>query len=173
VLPEYRGYDGVVGAPTYEGARRDAAAALAATTGRFHVRPESIFYYGHSLGSAVATELAADNPPHALILESPFTSARDMAGRMPVAGLTLFWKAISRVHYRTVERVSELDVPVYVAHGKRDVVVPARMGAAVYEAARKKGALLMVPEAGHNDVPLVGGDEYWRWLGKAVGSGAH
>jgi fermentation-respiration switch protein FrsA (DUF1100 family) len=171
VLPEYRGYDGMAGVPTYEGARRDAAAALAAMVDRFHVPPGNLFYYGHSLGTAVATELAAEDPPRALILESPFTSARDMAARMPVVGLTCFWRAISRVHYATVERVASLDVPVSVAHGERDVIVPARMGTAVYAAARRKGELLVVPEAGHNDVAAVGGDDYWRWLARAVGAG--
>jgi fermentation-respiration switch protein FrsA (DUF1100 family) len=172
VLPEYRGYDGVAGVPTYEAARRDAEAALAATVEKFRVPAEGVVYYGHSLGTAVATELASAHAPRALILESPFTSARDMAARMSVVGVTFFWRAISRVHYTTVERVASLDVPVSVAHGERDVIVPARMGKAVYEAARRKGELLMVHEAGHNDVAAVAGDDYYRWMAKATGLGA-
>ena len=168
VLPEYRGYDGLAGVPTYEGARLDAAAALAATTERFALSPSAIVYYGHSLGTAVATELASTHRPRVLLLESPFTSAQDMAARWPIAGLGFFWGMISRVHYTTAARVAELDVEVHVAHGERDIIIPARMGRDVHRAARRKGALLLLPAAGHNDVPVAGGDAYWRWVRAAV-----
>src|SRR4051812_21779682 len=79
VLPEYRGYDGLLGTPTYEGAALDAIAALDASQQRFHLPPSEMIFYGHSLGSAIATELATTSPPRALLLESPFTSAREMA----------------------------------------------------------------------------------------------
>jgi uncharacterized protein len=172
VLPEYRGYDGLTGKPTYAGAGLDAAAALDATTERFHVKPGEMIYYGHSLGTAVATELATEAPPQALLLEAPFTSARDMAGRMPVVGLRLLWRAISRVHYETMDRVTKLDVPVHVAHGERDMIIPVGMGRGVYAAARRKGGLLIIPEADHNDVPIAGGDAYWRWFAEAVRPGS-
>jgi fermentation-respiration switch protein FrsA (DUF1100 family) len=173
VLPEYRGYDGLAGSPSYEGARLDATAALAATRERFHLSPGEMIFYGHSLGSAVATELASSAPPRALLLESPFTSARDMAARMPIVGLRFFWRAISRVHYETQDRVAKLEVPVSVAHGARDLIIPAKMGRAVFDAARKKGGLLIVAEADHNDVPIAGGDAYWEWFAKALRGGSH
>ena len=64
--------------------------------------------------------------------------------------------------------VRSLDAPVWVAHGERDMIVPARMGRAVYDAAKKKGRLLILPGASHNDVEDVGGEEYWQWLEGAV-----
>lgn len=173
VLPEYRGYDGLAGVPTYPGAALDAVAALRATERRFQIRAEQMTYYGHSLGTAVAAELAAVHPPAALVLESPFTSAREMASRLPFFGLGFFWKLISRVHYQTATRVRQLEVPVHVAHGELDVIIPVRMGRSVYDAALKKGALLLVGEAGHNDVPAAGGASYWRWIGEALREGPH
>lgn len=168
VLPEYRGYDGLGGVPTYAGASLDAEAALAATCECFGVRPADIAYYGHSLGTAIASELAAVAPPRALILESPFTSAREMATRWPIVGLRLIWNRISRVHYDTVGRVSAVDSEVHVAHGERDIIIPSRMGLSVHAAARRPGNLLLVPDAGHNDVAAAGADEYWRWFGEAL-----
>lgn len=168
VLPEYRGYDGLAGVPDYEGAARDARAALAATCAEFGVVSTDLVYYGHSLGTAIAVELATVDPPRTLILESPFTSARDMTSRWPIVGLGFFWRAISRVHYDTKQKVSSLDVPVHVAHGERDIVVPARMGRAVHAAARRPGRLLILPEAGHNDVAPIGGESYWRWIEEAL-----
>jgi fermentation-respiration switch protein FrsA (DUF1100 family) len=169
VLPEYRGYDGLTGVPTYAGGAADAEAALAAVRARFSKSPAEMIYYGHSLGTAIATELAAAYPPRALLLESPFTSARAMA---PPVGIGVFWSLISRVHYETSTRVAQLDVPVHVAHGERDIIIPPRMGRAVYAAARRPGQLLMLPEAGHNDVAIVGGDAYWRWIGEAIRPGS-
>lgn len=173
VLPEYRGYDGLDGSPTYEGSVLDALAAADAARERFQVPATDLVYYGHSLGSAIATELAAAAPPRALLLESPFTSARDMAARMPMIGLGLFWRVVSRVHYDTKDHVSRLDVPVHVTHGERDVIIPARMGRAVHAAARRQGGLLMVAEADHNDVPVTGGEGYWRWFEEALRQKPH
>jgi fermentation-respiration switch protein FrsA (DUF1100 family) len=169
VLAEYRGYDGLGGSPTYAGTAMDARATLEAAAAYLGVDPSAFVIFGHSLGSAVAAELAASAGANALVLESPFTSARDMVARWPVVGLRVGWSLVSRVHYDTVARVRELDAPVFVAHGERDVVVPPGMGREIFSAAKNPGQLLMVPEAGHNDVPEVGGEAYWRWLGQAVG----
>jgi pimeloyl-ACP methyl ester carboxylesterase len=168
VLAEYRGYDGVGGAPTYAATAIDAKATLEAASTHLGVDPSSFVMFGHSLGSAVAAELAASVGAKSLVLESPFTSARDMVARWPVVGFRVGWSLVSRVHYDTVARVRDLEVPVFVAHGERDVVVPPRMGRAVFAAAKVQGELLMVAKAGHSDVPDVGGEKYWSWLGGAV-----
>lgn len=169
VLAEYRGYDGVGGSPTYAATAMDARATLEAASAHLGVDPSSFVIFGHSLGSAVAAELAAVVGAKALVLESPFTSARDMVARWPVVGFRVGWSLVSRVHYDTVARVRDLDIPVFVAHGERDVVVPPRMGRAVFAAAKVRGELLIVPKAGHSDVPDVGGERYWGWLAAAVG----
>jgi fermentation-respiration switch protein FrsA (DUF1100 family) len=82
--------------------------------------------------------------------------------------IVLVWRAISRIHFDTVRAVSELDVPVSVAHGRRDRIVPFRMGVEVYEAAKRKGQLLVVDTAGHSDVADVAGEKYWHWLTEAL-----
>jgi len=168
-VPEYRGYSGIPGTPTYETAAIDASAALAFA--QQQLRPERLVLYGHSLGTAIASELAAhaQPAPAALVLESPFTSARDMAARMLVPPIPWLWSRISRVHYDTRSLVGRLDCPVFVAHGSRDINIPVRMGRQVYLAARRQGALLIVDGAGHNDVSDVGGERYWSWMVAAVG----
>lgn len=170
VLPEIRGYDGLAGRPTYVAAALDARAARAFVVDGLGVATSRLVYFGHSLGSAIAAELASEHPPVALVLQSPFTSARAMARRMAVPGLTLFWPIVSRVHYDTEHRVRELHVPVSVVHGLRDRVVPAKMGEEVYSAAAVKGKLLLVPGAGHNDVAELAPTEYWDWLRTAITS---
>lgn len=169
LLAEYRGYDGIDGPPTYEGAAADALGAL--TYAQNDLGASRVVLFGHSLGSAVASDVAATmkmRPPAALVLQSPFTSAREMAARMLVPPIPWLWSRISRVHYDTRSIVAGLEAPVSVAHGTRDVVIPARMGRQVYAAARRRGDLLMVDGAGHNDVADVAGERYWRWLVDAV-----
>lgn len=175
-LAEYRGYGGATGTPSYEGSARDARAAYTAVRDSLRVPPARIAVFGHSLGSAIATELvtglAADARPAVLILQSPFTSAREMARIVIARPLQAAWGMISRVHFDTQARVASLDAPVWVAHGADDFIIPVRMGRAVHEAARDRGELLIVPDAGHNDVAVIGGEAYWSWLSRALGTAA-
>jgi len=167
-LAEFRGYMSLGGSPTYSNTKLDAQAAHYHLVSVFGVERGRIAYFGHSLGSAVAAELAEIHPPKALLLQSPFSSARAMARLIVSPPVVLVWKAVSRIHFDTRQAVSHLDAPVSVAHGKRDRIVPFRLGVEVYEAAKRKGLLLLVDKAGHNDLADVGGDEYWRWIAAAL-----
>ena len=167
-LAEYRGYMSLGGSPTYENTKLDALAAYDHLVSELGVESGRIAYFGHSLGSAIATELAEVHLPKALLLQSPFTSARAMARRIVSRPVAVMWKAFSRIHFDTQMAVAQLDVPVSVAHGKRDRLVPVRMGVEVFEAAKRKGQFLLVDGAGHNDVADVGGDKYWSWITAAL-----
>ena len=168
LLPEYRGYGGLAGAPTYAGSQRDARATWRVAHEQLRPASGRIAFYGHSLGSAVASELAAEHAPAALLLLAPFTSAQDVARAMRVLPFSALWQIMGRVNFDTRARVAGLDVPVSVAHGERDVVVSVRMGRAVHAAARRQGELLIVPGAGHNDVPSMAASGYWPWLQRAL-----
>lgn len=172
VLAEYRGYMGLPGRPTYAGTLLDARAAHAMLRDSFSVAPERIALFGHSVGSAIAAEIAAEIRPHALLLQSPFTSTRAMVGRMMGRPIGSLWRFLSRVPYDTRSRVATVDAPVSVVHGRHDEVIPVEMAEAVFAAAKNKGTLLIVENAGHNDVVLVGGERYWRWLESALRSDA-
>jgi len=171
VVPEYRGYAGLAGTPSYEGSRADARAAYAFVRDTLGIGAERVTLYGHSLGSAIATELAAEVAPRALVLVSPFTSIRAMGAYLLTPRVPALWRLIARVHWDSAARVAELAAPVWVAHGALDRIIPVRMGAAVHAAARVKGELLVVPRAGHNDVAAVGGESYRRWLDAALAAG--
>jgi fermentation-respiration switch protein FrsA (DUF1100 family) len=168
LLAEYRGYAGLTGRPTYTGSKLDAQAAYEYARDALGATPERTVIYGHSLGSAIGVELAAAIKPRSLLLEAPFTSARAMAARLGVPGVLPLWRAISRVHYDTRSRVAELDTPVSVVHGDRDMVTPVHMGREVFQAARRKGDLLVLEGVGHNDVVETGGERYWEWLDRGM-----
>lgn len=166
LLAEYRGYAGIPGRPSYDASLRDARALWRAAQSELGATPATTIVHGFSLGSAIATALAADISPRTLILEAPLTSAEDMAARIGPMLRGPLWRLVARVHYDTRAAVASLDVPVWVAHGQRDVVIPPSMGRAVFAAARRKGELVIIPGAGHNDVRE--GADYWPWLVRAM-----
>ena len=169
MLAEYRGYMGLPGRSGYEESQKDSEAAYRFATDTLGVPPERIAFFGHSMGSAVAAELASRHRPAALILQSPFTSAHDMARRMTGYHPPDFlWRLMSRLHFDTGARVAEVEAPVSVAHGARDGLIPLEMGQRIYAAAKNKAEWLVVPEATHNDVGLRGQEAYWAWLAKAL-----
>ena len=169
LLAEYRGYGGLAGKPTYTGSQRDGRAAWNAVRHQLGVDSSRIALYGHSLGSAVATEVAVEHPPRVLILVSPLSSARDVASGMPLLPVGALWPVIGRVKFDTRARVATLDAPVWVAHGEGDDVLPVWMGRSVHESARRRGELLILPAAGHNDIVEAGREQYWDWLARALG----
>lgn len=167
-LAEYRGYLSLGGTPTYASTKLDSEAAYLHAVSSLGVKPEAVALFGHSLGSGVAAELAERHPPRALLLQSPFSSARAMVRVIGSRPTQVAWNAVTRIHFDTRTAVSKLDAPVFVIHGTRDRIVPVKLGLEVFDAAKNKGDLLIVEGAGHNDLPDVGGDAYWGWIRSAL-----
>lgn len=168
VLAEYRGYMGLGGKPTYKGLRLDSEAAYDAVRSVLGADSTRIAMFGHSLGSAVAAELAVEHEPRALLLQAPFTSAREMAPRVITPPLALAFGLISRVHYDTRAAVAAVAAPVWIVHGTSDGVIGVEMGRSVFAAAKNKGELLIVDDAEHNDLAGLGGAAYWGWIERAL-----
>jgi pimeloyl-ACP methyl ester carboxylesterase len=77
---------------------------------------------------------------------------------------------IARFHFDTLSAVASLDVPVWVAHGEQDRLIPLAMGKQIFAAAKVKGRMLIVLGAAHNNIADIGGVEYWHWLEAALSS---
>lgn len=154
LLVSYRGYGRSEGRPSERGFYRDADAAL----GYLRTRsPGPLVYYGQSLGSAVAVELARREPPSALILESTFPSLRSLA-RHVYAWLPV-WPFLHE-RYDVAARAADIAVPTLVIHGEHDEIAPLAGAIQVHAALAGPAELLVVPGAGHNDVAAVGGAVY-------------
>jgi fermentation-respiration switch protein FrsA (DUF1100 family) len=154
LLFDYRGYGGNAGAPTEAGLAADARAARAYVASRPDVDPGRIVFFGESLGGAVAIALAAERPPAALILRSPFISATAI-GQHHYRWLPVRW--LLRDRYPSIDRIGRIDRPVLFIAGDRDSIVPADQTRALYEAAREPKALVIIPGADHNDAALLNG----------------
>lgn len=133
LLFDYRGYGQSQGQPSEAGIYCDAAGAWRWLVGARGVAPGQIVIVGRSLGGAPAAWLASQvqPAPRALVLESVFSSAPDMAAAL----YPVFPRALTRVQLPTVEFVREVRVPVLVLHSREDEIVPYRLGRQVFEAA--------------------------------------
>ncbi len=154
---DYRGYGQSDGRPSEAGLYRDARAALATLRRHPQVRPDRIVFFGRSLGAAVAVDLATQEPPLGLILESPFLSVRAMGKAVfPLLPVDL----LVGNQYDSLPRVARVRVPLLVLHGDRDEVVPFSQGRALFEAANEPKTFFTIAGAGHNDTYVVGGAAY-------------
>jgi fermentation-respiration switch protein FrsA (DUF1100 family) len=169
-LFDYRGYGRSTGKPSEEGTYEDARAVLR-TLLRAGSDPASLIVLGESLGGAVALQLALESPPRGLILQSAFTSVRDVARRHYPFIPTI---AVPDA-YPSLRRIPGLRTPLLVIHGDRDPIVPVSHGRALFEAAPEPKRLEVFPGLGHNDL-LLAGERYEEvivdWAHSALGGAA-
>jgi uncharacterized protein len=156
LLFDYRGYGRSTGRPGEEGTYLDARAAQAALLRQDGVEEARVLYLGESLGGAVALALAAEHPPAGLILQSTFTSVRDM-GRLHYPFIPA---VVVPDAYPSLRLIRELRVPLLVLHGERDDIVPLSSGEALFAAAPGPKRMHVFRGLGHNDLVPLGGPEY-------------
>lgn len=168
LVVDYPGYGASGGRATEE--RVYEAADLAYDAMAARVDPNRIFVYGRSLGSAVATHIAATHAVRGLILESPFTNARDM-GRRHYAFLPPF---LLRLRLDNLTQISRTHCPVLVFHGTADRLVPIEMGRAVANAAPGPVEFVAIAGSDHNETYEIGGQAYrekmWEFV-RTAGTG--
>jgi fermentation-respiration switch protein FrsA (DUF1100 family) len=153
LLLSYRGYSGNAGSPTEEGLYADARAALDWLE-ESGVASASIVLYGISLGSGVATKMAAERDVGAVVLEAPYTSTVDVAAfRFPIVPVS--WLMADR--FESLARIGAVTEPLLVMHGDRDYVIPQRFGRQLYDAANEPKEGFWPSGVGHNDVFDNGG----------------
>ena len=154
LLVEYRGYGGNPGTPTEAGLRQDAAAGLAALRAR-GIAEGRIVLWGESLGSGLASWLAAQEPVGSVVLETPYTSIADVARRRyPFAPVDL----LLRDRFDSLASMPAIRSPVLVLVAGRDRVVPPDMGHAIHAAGRD-AELWVAAEGGHSDLMQHGSIE--------------
>jgi fermentation-respiration switch protein FrsA (DUF1100 family) len=152
---DYRGYGNSSGPPPSESnVYEDAVAAWDHLVRVRGVDPKRIVLYGHSLGAAVAVELALRRAPACgIVLESTFTSMAAMA-RSQYPLMPVEWLLEER--FDTLNKISHLALPMLFVHGMNDDIVPVGMTEELFRAAREPKQLFLV-DAGHEDALQNGG----------------
>lgn len=157
---DYRGYGASGGGfPSERGVYEDAQAAWDYLVRERRVNPADLVIYGHSLGGAIAIELALHHPEAAgLVVESSFTSISDMAqleARYSVVPVGLFLNQ----RFDSIAKVGRLALPVLYIHGTADEIVPFEMGKALYAATPAARGFVAVRAGRHEDNAARGGPE--------------
>lgn len=165
LLVDYRGY-GLSSGPFPSEARiyEDAQVAWRYLVDTRGIAPEQIVIFGHSIGGAIAIDLARQTPAAAgLIVENTFTSMLAMAQRQGYGSwVPVNWLLTQR--FDSLSKVSQLQLPILFIHGLADLTVPPEMSHQLYAAAPQPKWLWLVPGADHNTVAEVAGSHYEQQL---------
>lgn len=117
---EYRGYRGNPGEPSEAGLYADGRAAIA-WLGRQGVSPSQLVIVGNSIGTGVATQIAAEHDPRALVLISPFASLEQLVQeKLRFVPTSLLLKD----HYRNDAKLADIAAPILILHGTADTLIP-------------------------------------------------
>ena len=133
LLISWRGFSGNKGKPSEKNLYHDAEEAVKWLNNRGAIS-KNIILYGESLGTGVATELGTSNAFGGIILESPFTSITNAAKiyypYLPV-------NIILKDRYDSIGKIKNITTPILIMHGKKDNIVPQKMGLELYEKANQ------------------------------------
>ncbi|UYP29415.1 alpha/beta hydrolase [Pseudomonas sp. Z8(2022)] len=165
---DYRGFGHSRGAlPSERSVYQDALIAWEHLA-RLQPEADKRFIYGHSLGGAVAVnlahELAGDDRAQAagLIVESSFTNLGDVAAAVTNTSLPVRW--LLSQEFDSLSKIGEVGIPVLIAHGRDDRYVPSRFSEALFEAASEPKQLLLIEGANHNNGLRMAGSSYRQAL---------
>ncbi|CAD5929804.1 Alpha/beta hydrolase domain-containing protein 17B [Planktothrix agardhii] len=163
LLVEYRGYGRSTNRfPSEKTVYQDVEAAWNYLVNERQINPHNIYVFGHSLGGAIAINLALKHTEIAgLIIESSFTNIREM-----IDYKKKYWmfpiNLILTQKFDSLAKISALKMPILLTHGTEDELIPKTMSEDLFNAAIEPKQLLIVAGAGHNNVRQVGGKEYWE-----------
>jgi hypothetical protein len=153
---DYRGYGQSEGKPNEPGTYQDAEAAWRYLIEERQLAPADIIVFGRSLGGAVASWLTRSHTPRALILESTFTSLREIAGTLypylPV-------KLLLRFQYNTAAYLRGVNCPVLIVHSRDDEIMPFSQGRHLFDIAKEPKHFLEITGT-HNEGFIASGKHY-------------
>jgi fermentation-respiration switch protein FrsA (DUF1100 family) len=144
---DYRGYGRSEGTPTVEGAIQDATAAREKLCELAAIKDSEMLLMGESLGGAIVVQLAAKSPPRGLILQSTFSSLRDVAD---VHYPRLSW-LVPRNKLDSVAQVTAFRGQLLQSHGTADRIIPLSLGEKLFRAANDPKQFVVIENAGHNN----------------------
>ena len=170
VVADYRGYGVSSGIPTLTDLAQDAHdifKQVRQDLSRRNLRKD-LWVMGRSLGSISAFELAYhyQEDIRGLIIESGFPSVvRIMAHLgMPTDGMGL-----EKIDEECLERIEGISIPSLIIHGDQDWLVPLDNAKDIYQhLGTREKELLIIPSATHNDMMLVGFEEYFDALQRFI-----
>lgn len=163
-LFDYRGYGRSAGKPTVAAALVDGRAALLKAAEIGKVDPADIIIMGRAMGGAIAATLATEFECKGLILESTFTSFRDVAKQR--TGGMVHWM-IPEDRLNTLAKIKDYGGRLLISHGTADRTIPYQQGRDLFAAANQPKRFFEIIDGGHDDPMPVQYDqvldEFFAW----------
>lgn len=144
---DYRGYGRSDGVATVAGVLEDARAAREHLAQKAAVESSEIVLMGRSLGGAVMVQLASEQAPRALVLESTFSSLRDVAESLAP---NLAW-IVPQGKLDSAASIRLYAGPLLQSHGDKDRTIPFVSGQKLFDAAPGAKEFVIIPGGDHND----------------------
>jgi len=161
-LFDYRGYGKSKGWPGEKGIYRDARAAFEVVRARYDDAENiPVLLYGRSLGGAVAIQLAIDKKARGLIVESSFTSVPEMGALLYPA----FPRWLCHDRFNSIRKITDIHIPLLVAHSRGDQLVPFQMGQRLFATANEPKEFVELT-GDHNDSGWHTTPVYWSALSR-------
>jgi len=120
------------------------------------IKPENIIFYGTSLGSGVAAQLAVKQQPSLIVMDAPFNSVLDM-GRQTVRWLPV--SLLMKDKWQSDKALKDLDVPLIWIHGTADRVIPISQGQKLYDGYNGPKSAHIIEGGQHTNLWFLGGRE--------------
>ena len=162
---DYRGYGESEGSPTEEGTYLDAETAYEYLVRERGIHPLQIIVMGRSLGGPIASYIASRYPVRALIVESSFTSIKDLA---PIHML-IPAKFFSKFSYETREYIKNTNVPIIIIHSRDDEIIPFSHGEKLYQAAKGEKKFVEI-QGTHSNGYMQSYEKYMEKLNSFINS---
>ncbi len=153
---DYRGYGQSEGSPSEEGTYQDVEAAWEYLTKREGIAHSDIIIFGRSLGSSIGAWLTGRERPAACILESSFTSARDVAATLyPYLPVSI----LCRYKYDSVQALKTAQSPLLFIHSIHDEIIPIKLGRKLFATAPEPKTFLEIA-GDHNSGFILSAKKY-------------
>ncbi|MBV9471263.1 MAG: alpha/beta hydrolase [Abitibacteriaceae bacterium] len=152
---DYPGYGKSTGKPSESSLYEAIDAVYAYLTSELGIAPNRIIAYGHSLGGAVALDLASRQLLAGLILEGAFVTAFRVLTYWPISPFDKF---------QNLRKIKNVQCPILVMHGQCDSIVRPWHGQQLFALAPEPKRSLWVEHAGHNDFIEVASNLYDKAL---------
>lgn len=160
----YRGYGKSEGRQSEDGIYLDSDAVFRYAVEQLGFTEDNTVLFGRSIGTATAIHAAQDKKLSGVILVTPFTSGKAIAGTNGIGWLSF----IAGESFNNIDKVDKITSPLLVIHGTADRIVPYSMGEAIFERAKVNKQFITIEGAGHNNLHDDYAPQYWKPISEFI-----